>query len=210
MVATLNCAAASKDTRRARAHGAKLTWYSKVPKRVSRCGWQRGVNFRRRDVAYTRPEQVTSAECRKSDGRLPCTNTAHHDHLESPPPSHLLGRPMRRLARTESYHTPHTYFGERARIKRSPTFTVLFFWCREGEGGDMIVTRSENYVPGLVFSPKHHNLYRTVRGRTLGYELVFLFYLFCFISFFFPFFLDGVKRRLDTSAESTRWSEHCI
>ena len=120
---------------------------------------------------------------------------------------------MRRLARTESYHTPHTYFGERARIKRSPTFTVLFFFffcVGKGGGGDMIVTRSENYVPGLVFSQKHHNLYRTVRGRTLGYELVFLFYLFCFISFFFPIFLDGAKRRLDTSAESTRWSEHCI
>jgi hypothetical protein len=98
-----------------------------------------------------------------------------------------------------SHHTAHTYFGERARIKRSPTFTVHFF-CREEGGGDMIVTRSENCVPGLAFSQKHHNLCRTVRGRTLGYGLVFLFILS--VSFLFLSLLLG--RRLDTLVRECR------
>jgi hypothetical protein len=111
-------------------------------------------------------------------------------YLWSPPTPSWAADAARRLNRVIALHR---YFGERARIKRSHLFHRAFFVVGKGGGGDMIVTRSEICVPGLAFSQKHHNLCRTVRGRTLGYELVFFIYLFCFFSFSFsfPYFLNG-------------------
>ncbi|KAI9433305.1 hypothetical protein H4582DRAFT_1988348 [Lactarius indigo] len=96
--------------------------------------------------------------------------------------------------------TLHTYFGERARIKRSLLSPCYF----------IITIYSENCAPGLAFWQKRHNLCRTVRGRTLGCELI----SFTFFSYpFFSPFLDRVERRIDTLSREcrniTRRLGHC-
>lgn len=148
-------------------------------------------------MAYTRPERVTIGRRKTADP----PQTPRPDFYPFPPLSlhiFLSGRCGALPEPSQLDRRTRTLVSGRG-SKEAHIHRGAFLLPGRGWGdGDMIVTRSENC------RSTHYCLCRTVRGRTLGYEL---------ISGSFPFSrteLNGDSTALSGSAESTRWSEHGV